>query len=197
MPMRPCTGRGADQAMAAPAFSIRCNALLHKPVAPKTASWRFLRLPVEASAALPSRGMVDVDGTLDGHAFTAALEPDGEGGHWLKVPRALWAKAGLAAGDSVALVLAPAARPLEPRLPPDLRAALAAAPAAHAQWKAITPAARRDFIQWLGTAKQAETRERRIRNACDMLAAGKRRICCFDRSGQFGKGLCAPLAAGD
>lgn len=183
--------------MAAPAFSIRCHAVLQKPAAPKNASWRFLRLPTEASEALPSRGMVDVDGTLDGQPFTAALEPDGEGGHWLKLPRALWTAAGAAAGDTVALVLAPAATPLEPRLPSDLRAALVGAPAAHAQWKAITPAARRDFIQWLETAKQAETRERRIRNACDMLAAGKRRICCFDRSGRFGKGICAPVAADD
>ena len=62
--------------------------------------------------------------------------------------------------------------------------------------KTLTPAARREFIQWLGTAKQAETRERRIGNACDMLAAGKRRICCFDRSGIYGKGMAAPQAAG-
>jgi hypothetical protein len=27
---------------------------------------------------------------------------------------------------------------------------------------------------------------------CDMLAFGKRRVCCFDRSGVYGKGLGAP-----
>ena len=181
--------------MPARAFSIRCTAALLKPASPKNARWRFLRLPQAASAELPSRGMVGVDGTLDGHAFTAILEPDGEGGHWLKVPRALWEAAGVEAGDTVTLDLAPAAKEPEPRVPPDLRQALANAPAAQAQWTALTAAARRDFIQWLDTAKQAETRARRIRNACDMLAAGKRRICCFDRSGIYGKGMCAPEAA--
>lgn len=181
--------------MAASAFSVRCKAALLKPASPRNANWRFLRLPQAASAKLPSRGMVSVDGTLDGHAFTATLEPDGEGGHWLKVPRALHEAAGVEAGDMVTLELAPAAKEPEPRVPPDLRKALADAPAALAQWQAITAAARRDFVQWLGTAKQAETRERRIRNACDMLAAGKRRICCFDRSGVYGKGMCAPQAA--
>lgn len=181
--------------MPARAFSIRCTAALLKPASPKNASWHFLRLPQAASAELPSRGMVGVDGTLDGHAFTALLEPDGDGGHWLKVPRALWEAASVEAGDTVTLDLALAAKEPEPDVPPDLRKALAAAPKALAQWKAITPAARRDFVQWLGTAKQAETRARRIRNACDMLAAGKRRICCFDRSGIYGKGLCAPEAA--
>lgn len=178
-------------------FAIQCHATVRRPATPKNASWRFLRLPQAVSAQLPSRGMVSVDGTLDGHAFTATLEPDGEGGHWLKLPRAQHEAVGVEAGDTVALELAPAAKEPEPRLPPDLRKALADAPAALAQWKAITPAARRDFIQWLGTAKQDETRARRIRTACDMLAAGKRRICCFDRSGIYGKGSCAPQAAAE
>jgi hypothetical protein len=139
--------------------------------------------------------MVSVEGTFDGNPFKATLEPDGEGSHWLKVPRALREAAGVEAGDSVALVIAPVAKEPEPRVPADLREALVAFPAAQTQWKAITPAARRDFIQWLASAKQAETRARRIRNACDLLAAGKRRICCFDRSGIYGKGMGAPQAA--
>ena len=177
---------------------IRCKATLLRPAKPRNATWRFLRLPQAASAKLPSRGMASVEGSFAGRPFAATLEPDGEGGHWLKVPRALWQAAGVDAGDSVALEFAPAAKEPEPRIPPGLRKALAAAPAAQAQWKAITPAARRDFVQWLATAKQAETRERRIRNACDMLAAGKKRICCFDRSGQYSRGnIGAPEAAPD
>lgn len=182
--------------MATLAATVRCKTELLRPTTPKNASWRFLRLPHAASAGLPTRGMVSVDGTFDGHPFAATLEPDGEGGHWLKVPRALWEAAGVEAGATVALVLAPAAKEPEPRVPPDLHKALADEPEAQAQWKAITPVARRDFIHWLGTAKQAETRARRIRNACDMLAAGKRRICCFDRSGQYSRGdIGAPEAA--
>jgi hypothetical protein len=175
-------------------FAIQCQAIVLRPTTPKAARWRFLRLPRDASTALPSRGMVAVDGHLAGHAFTALLQPDGEGGHWLKLPRALWQAAGADAGIEVSLALASAQQEPELPLPQDLRQALAAAPAAQAQWKTLTPAARRDFIQWLATAKQAETRHRRIHTACDMLAAGKRRICCFDRSGMYGKGLDVPAA---
>jgi uncharacterized protein YdeI (YjbR/CyaY-like superfamily) len=67
----------------------------------------------------------------------------------------------------------------EPTLPSDLRKALAAAPAAKTQWKNLTPIARRDFISWIDSAKQLETRRRRIERACSMLAAGKRRPCCY------------------
>ena len=64
--------------------------------------------------------------------------------------------------------------------PADLRKANAAAPKAKAQWADLTPIARRDFISWIDSAKQAETRRRRIERASDMVASGKRRACCFD-----------------
>ena len=73
----------------------------------------------------------------------------------------------------------PAGEESEARVLTDLRKALAAAPKAKAQWKDLTPIARRDFISWIDSAKQPETRRRRIEKACSMLAAGKRRPCCY------------------
>ena len=67
----------------------------------------------------------------------------------------------------------------ELRVPTDLGKALAATPMAKAQWSDLTPIARRDFISWIDSAKQPETRRRRIERACSMLAAGKRRPCCY------------------
>src|SRR5438034_5030344 len=73
----------------------------------------------------------------------------------------------------------PAREESEARVPTDLRKALAAAPTAKAQWRDLTPIARRDFISWIDSAKQPETRRRRIEKACSMLVAGKRRPCCY------------------
>ena len=67
----------------------------------------------------------------------------------------------------------------EAKVPADLRKALAAAPIARTKWKDLTPIARRDFVSWIDSAKQLETRKRRIERACSMLAAGKRRPCCY------------------
>jgi len=50
---------------------------------------------------------------------------------------------------------------------------------AKAQWRDLTPIARRDFISWIDSAKQPETRRRRIEKTCSMLVAGKRRPCCY------------------
>jgi uncharacterized protein YdeI (YjbR/CyaY-like superfamily) len=67
----------------------------------------------------------------------------------------------------------------EARVPTDVRKALAATPMANAQWRDLTPIARRDFISWIDSAKKPETRRRRIEKACSMLVAGKRRPCCY------------------
>jgi uncharacterized protein YdeI (YjbR/CyaY-like superfamily) len=94
------------------------------------------------------------------------------------------------------LEIAPATTETEPEVPADLREALAAAASkTRALWSDITPNARRDWIHWITAAKQAKTRARRIKNACSMLAAGKRRVCCFDRSGFYSKSLSAPKEA--
>ena len=58
----------------------------------------------------------------------------------------------------------------------------------------ITAVARRDWIQWIESAKREETRLKRIETACDMLANGKRRPCCFDRAGMYSKSLSCPVA---
>jgi len=179
---------------------IRFEAKLNRPAHPTGATWTFLRLTKQASAKLRSRSMVSVEGTLNGRPFQATLEPDGQGGHWLKVDQKLGESAGARAGDVVSLEIRalPPEREPEPQVPADVQKALAAASAhVRAAWAGITPIARRDFIHWISSAKQAETRARRIANACDMLAKGKRRPCCFDRSGMYDKSLSCPIAAVD
>jgi hypothetical protein len=156
-------------------------------------SWTFLTLPKDASRKLPSRGMTTVEGSINGISFRATLEPDGQKSHWLKVDRKLSKAAGADAGDEVTLELASEA--LEPTVPADLRKALAADAKARALWEEITINARTDWIHWIVSAKQAETRARRVENACSMLASGKRRVCCFDRSGFYSKCFSAPEAA--
>ena len=64
-------------------------------------------------------------------------------------------------------------------LPGDLRKALIANPTALDAWKDITPLARNEFICWVEDAKQATTRERRLRRTQEELEEGQRRPCCW------------------
>lgn len=137
----------------------------------------FLTLP--KSAKLPSRGAITVEGMLNHFPFRAALEPDGHGNHRLKVSDAMRHAVGADALDTVTVEITRVGDEPEIRVPSDLRKALADTPSAKASWADITPMARRDWIFSITEAKQPETRERRIDKACDMLAGGKRRLCCF------------------
>jgi hypothetical protein len=144
----------------------------------KTGSWT-LTLPKNASTKLPSRGTTMVEGTINAFPFRAALEPDGKGSHSLSVNKTMRDGAGGGDIDTVMVEIVRSGEEPELRVPMDLRKALSAAPVAQAGWEDITPMARRDWIFSVTTAKLPETRKRRIEKACDMLACGKRRLCCF------------------
>lgn len=64
-------------------------------------------------------------------------------------------------------------------VPPDLRAALIAAPRAVQQWGTLTPLARNEWICWITAVKKPETRRQHIERACADIAGGKRRPCCW------------------
>ena len=174
---------------------IRFKAKLLRPATPKDATWAFALLPKPASDKLPTRAMVSVEGTLAGHPFQAVLMPDGQAGHWLRIDAPLLHASGTAIGETLAFQITPVAVEPEPALPADLQQALADHPAARTTWDDITPLARRDWIFWITSGKKAETRSKRIHTACDRLASGKRRACCFDRSGMYSKALSAPKVA--
>lgn len=64
-------------------------------------------------------------------------------------------------------------------LPADLRKAVAGDTRARAIWEDITPLARNEWICWVTSAKQDETRKRRIRVGLDKMHKGMRRPCCW------------------
>ncbi|MCC6934476.1 MAG: YdeI/OmpD-associated family protein [Candidatus Yanofskybacteria bacterium] len=65
------------------------------------------------------------------------------------------------------------------KAPADLRAAIESDPKARSVWADITPLARNEWICWVTSAKQSETRERRIAVGLDKMRKGMRRPCCW------------------
>ena len=143
----------------------------------------LLRLPDKASKRLPSRGQVAVRGAINGHELQTVVEPDGLGGHWLRVDRALRRTTGLDVGDTAKLTIEVTSNWPEPEVPRDLASALAAAPAKVQHiWDDITPMARWEWVRWVKATKNAGTRQRRVEVSISKMESGKRRPCCFDLS---------------
>lgn len=154
----------------------------------KINDWTILRLPEDASAKLPSRGMTMVSGILNGVPFKTLLEPDGRYGpglkpsHWFAPNKKLLNDARASAGDIVHVSIEPTKEWVEPEAPEDLKKALATSQKASDLWNDITPLARWDWIRWIRAVKTAETRQKHLEVMLDKLNKGMRRPCCFNRN---------------
>lgn len=65
------------------------------------------------------------------------------------------------------------------KIPLDLKKALVTNPKALEIWEDITPLARNEWICWIISPKQQETRIRRIKVGISKLKSGMRRPCCW------------------
>jgi len=150
----------------------------------KIGDWTILRLPEEASAKLPSRGQVMVEGTIDGVEFQTPLEPDGKSSHWFRVDAKLLKATGAKVGDTVGLSVKaiPNKDWPNPDVPTDLQEALEANSQVYELWQRITPMSRWEWIRWIRATDRGETRKHRIEVGCSKLKSGKRRPCCWNRN---------------
>lgn len=171
------------------------EARLLSPVKPVDGEeWAFVVLPKEVSAKLPRRGRTTVVGSINGYDFQILLEPDGHKSHWLRIDKPLLDGSGVDVGQIARFELGSVGQEPEPEVPADLVTALDTCPEARTTWESTTTIARVDWIHWIVSAKQEKTRAKRIADASDMLASGKKRVCCFDPSGFYSKALSAPEA---
>lgn len=81
--------------------------------------------------------------------------------------------------DTEGTALKPKSAPRAPKpeipMPEDFAAALAALQGARGRFDAFPPGAQRDYLKWITTAKAEATRAKRIAEACEWIAEGKKR----------------------
>jgi hypothetical protein len=83
--------------------------------------------------------------------------------------------AGVQAGDTVTLTLRLDTAPREVEVPEALARALSADPAARAAFDRLAFTHRKEFARWIEEAKRADTRDRRVTQALEMIRAGQTR----------------------
>ncbi|MES2994944.1 MAG: YdeI/OmpD-associated family protein [Patescibacteria group bacterium] len=65
------------------------------------------------------------------------------------------------------------------RMPVDIRKALTSSRAALEAWESLTPLARNEWICWVISVKQDETRKDHVKRLISELKEGIRRPCCW------------------
>ncbi|MCU1588906.1 MAG: hypothetical protein JWP11_162 [Frankiales bacterium] len=120
-----------------------------------------LRVPPEVVADLGSGKRPAVTVTLNGHSYRSTIAVMG-GAYFLPLSAENRTAAGAVAGDEVEVDVALDTAPRVVDVPPDLRRALDAVPAAANAFDALSYSHQRAHVMAVEGAKVAETRERRI-----------------------------------
>jgi len=107
-------------------------------------------------------------------AFHTSIFPNGDGTHHMMFNKAMQKAAGTRPGDTLTMSLE-FDKGTEPEIPAELKAALKEFREAATKFKEFSPACRREYANWIASAKRTETRAERSATAVKMILAGKKR----------------------
>jgi hypothetical protein len=131
-----------------------------------------VRLPFDAREELGAV-RAPVRATVNGHAFRTTTMRYG-GIDYIGLNRQVRQEAGVRPSDTFAVELERDTQPREADVPPELELAFAGDATAKAAFEKLSYAHRKEYARWIGEAKRAETRGRRLAKAVVMLRAGVR-----------------------
>jgi hypothetical protein len=131
---------------------------------------RWVEVPFDPKAVF-GQSRAPVKGTVNGTPLRSRLAVYG-GRTYLGLRADIRAAAGIDVGDRVEVVLELDDEPREVEVPEALAQALAGDPDARRAYDALSFTHRREYAEWIAAAKRAETRERRVAKALEMLNAG-------------------------
>ncbi len=137
--------------------------------------WTFANLPAASSAALGKKSRVPVEATVGGQTFRVSCFPDGKGGHTIQMNAAMREATGAGHGDKVTFSLKLSTDDVVVEVPAALAKALKKDKGASGQWSSITPKAQAEWIAWITSAKQEETKVARTAKTVERLRKGAKR----------------------
>ena len=130
-----------------------------------------IRPPVDVAEYFGTRARVPIRGTINGFAFRSSLMPMG-GYHMMPVNKILCQGAGVQPGDMVNVVMEcdPEARTVE--APAELKKELAKSKKAQERWDGLAFTHKKEMANSISSAKQEETRKRRLAKVMEVLKTG-------------------------
>jgi hypothetical protein len=131
-----------------------------------------MRVPEEIVARLDSGKRPPVRVTIGGYTYRSTVAAY-TGDYFLPVSAEVRERARVAAGDEVDVDIELDTEPRDVEVPPDFAAALDSDLAAQRFFDTLSYSNKRRIVIGINDAKTAETRQRRIDKAVDMLRAGR------------------------
>ncbi len=136
-------------------------------------AWTFLNVPFNVQETFGIKGRVSVKGTVNGTPFRSSLMPHGDGSHFLVVNKDIQRVAKAGPGDTVCVELELDTTRRTVDVPEDLASALSGGEV-QTNFDKMSYSHKKEYVDWIESAKKSETRARRIEKAVSMIKESKR-----------------------
>jgi hypothetical protein len=130
-------------------------------------------VPFNVPEVFGSKAQVKVAGTVDGVAYRSSIVPYG-GVHYIGINKTLLKSVGKAKGDTVHVVMQIDTEERTVSTPDDLAQALETDEQAKARFDKLSYSHRKEYVEWIESAKKPETRANRVQKTLAMLNEGRK-----------------------
>jgi len=134
----------------------------------------FISIPFDVEKTYGTKGQVKVKATFDGHPYRGILANMGTGCHVIIVRRDIRHAIGKKTGDLVGVTIEPDTEERIVEIPHELQMALDQNRTAAKFFHSLSYTNRKEYVQWVQSAKKAETKTKRLEQSIQKLLAGKK-----------------------
>lgn len=131
----------------------------------------WVNIPFDVKEVYGTTGQVKVKATFDGHPYQGSIANMGSG-HMLLVRKDVRETIGKAPGDKVKVTLERDASQREVPIPEELDLLLRQHPKAEEFYNSLSYTNRKEYAQWISSAKRAETKAKRLNETLEKLNRG-------------------------
>ncbi len=149
---------------------LKFDATLNRPEGVGT--WTYFDIPLDRMQLLGAKGQVRVKGTINGHPFRNSARPHGNGSHYIVVDRSIRDAMGVTQGDVVKVEMEIDTAPRTLEIPADFADVLGVKGKQREAFEALSYSRKKEFVEWIESAKKEDTRSRRIAGSLEMLLEG-------------------------
>ncbi len=133
-----------------------------KMLSDDTHDWGYIEFPYDVQQEFGVKGQVKVLATFDGYEYRGSLVKMGRQCHFIGITQPIRSIIGKNPGDMVLVTIQQDVAPRMVEVPEDFQKLLLGNHDARAFFDTLSFSNRKEYVQWITSAKKTETREKRL-----------------------------------
>lgn len=130
----------------------------------------YIEFPYDVEKEFGTKGQVKVKASFDGVEYRGSLANMGLGCHILGVLQKIRKEINKQPGDMVHVILQKDEEPRVVEIPEDFKEKLEENSSAKDFFESLSYSGKKKYVDWITSAKKAETRDKRLKEAVEMLS---------------------------